>query len=61
MRRVPREAVTMMVGGPPLRVEQANSANSCKGAVEKSYGAERLQCISKTELNASEPIEDVSR
>ena len=61
MHRVPSEAVTMMVAVPPLRVVQANSANTCKGAVDKSYGAERLQGICKTELNASEPIEDVSR
>jgi hypothetical protein len=51
----------MMVAVPPLRIEQADSANACKGAVVKSYGAERLQGVSKTKLNASEPIEDVSR
>lgn len=30
--------------------------NTHKGAVVKSYGAERLCGMSKTELNASEPL-----
>jgi hypothetical protein len=35
---------------------QAKLANACKGAVVKSYGAERLQCMSVVKLNASEPL-----
>lgn len=50
-----------MVAVPPLRIVQANSANSCKGAIGKSYGAERLQGVHTIELNASEATEDVSR
>lgn len=45
-----------MMEVPSLKAVQADSANTCKGAVVKSYGAERLQGVSKTELNASESL-----
>lgn len=46
----------MMVEDPLLKTEKADSANTCKGATVKSCGAERLQGVSKMELNASEPL-----
>jgi len=46
-----------MMVGPSLTPIQAELANTHKGAVVKSYGAERLCCISINELNASELLQ----
>lgn len=45
-----------MMEGPSLTPIQTGSVNTHKGAVVKSYGAERLCGISITELNANEPL-----
>ena len=45
-----------MMVGPSLTPIQTELVNTHKGAVVKSYGAERLCGMSKTELNASEPL-----
>lgn len=50
-----------MMVEPSLKTVQADSANTCKGASVKSCGAERLQGVSKTELNESESSDDLSR
>ena len=46
-----------MMEGPSLTPIQAELANTYRGAVVKSCGAERLCCISIIELNASEPLQ----
>ena len=45
-----------MMEGPSLTPIQTELVNTHKGAVVKSYGTERLCGMSKTELNASEPL-----
>ncbi len=46
----------MMAVDPLSWTVQADTANSCKGAVAKNYGAERMQGVGNAELNTSEPL-----
>ena len=58
---VSANAATMMVAVPPLRTEQADSANACKGAVVKSYWCWTFTRRKQNRVERKCTFEDVSR